>query len=189
MHNIMTENTVQNGLSVSIILMVGETRLYLTALNQYQLIGHKEARWKILIFGEDYISVDCFYESITLVSKADLQLCGSSFYIFWFLIHFGCAWGTEKGEYSALWMLFGDAVCSSFFSMEHKPQTICLKWNWWAGCYLQLTLLCCLDSSKLMPHPCRILQKYDTFGGSDMHLSPFLKSLSNIALLYSVWFM
>uniref|UniRef100_A0A0V0GQF4 Putative ovule protein n=1 Tax=Solanum chacoense TaxID=4108 RepID=A0A0V0GQF4_SOLCH len=32
-----------------------------------------------------------------------------------------------------------------------------------------------------MPHPCRILKKYPTFGESDMHPLTFLKSLSNIA--------
>ncbi|KAG5631014.1 hypothetical protein H5410_002731 [Solanum commersonii] len=39
----------------------------------------------------------------------------------------------------------------------------------------------CAESSLSMPHPCRILQKYPTFGESDMHPSTFLKSPSNIA--------
>uniref|UniRef100_A0A0V0H607 Putative ovule protein n=2 Tax=Solanum chacoense TaxID=4108 RepID=A0A0V0H607_SOLCH len=34
----------------------------------------------------------------------------------------------------------------------------------------------CANSSLLMPNLCRILQKYPTFGESDMHLLTFLKS-------------
>uniref|UniRef100_M0ZMB5 Vesicle transport protein SEC20 n=1 Tax=Solanum tuberosum TaxID=4113 RepID=M0ZMB5_SOLTU len=40
--------------------------------------------------------------------------------------------------------------------------------------------LSCADSSFLMPHPSRILQKYTTFGESDTHPLTFLKSPSNI---------
>uniref|UniRef100_A0A0V0HLQ7 Putative ovule protein n=1 Tax=Solanum chacoense TaxID=4108 RepID=A0A0V0HLQ7_SOLCH len=40
--------------------------------------------------------------------------------------------------------------------------------------------LCCVDSSKLLPHPCWILQECTTFGGSNMHPLT-LKSPSNIA--------
>ncbi|KAG5619210.1 hypothetical protein H5410_019034 [Solanum commersonii] len=40
--------------------------------------------------------------------------------------------------------------------------------------------LSCADSSLLMPHPCRILQKYTTFGESDTHPLTVLKSPSNI---------
>ncbi|KAH0689002.1 hypothetical protein KY289_016360 [Solanum tuberosum] len=40
--------------------------------------------------------------------------------------------------------------------------------------------LSCADSSLLMPHPSRILQKYTTFGESDKHPLAFLKSPSNI---------
>ncbi|OIT33947.1 hypothetical protein A4A49_05171 [Nicotiana attenuata] len=41
-----------------------------------------------------------------------------------------------------------------------------------------LSMLCGL--SKIMSHPCRILQKYTTFGGSNTHPAIFLESLSNI---------
>ncbi|PHU03270.1 hypothetical protein BC332_28521 [Capsicum chinense] len=41
--------------------------------------------------------------------------------------------------------------------------------------------LSCADSSLFMPHhPCRILQKYSTFGESDTHPLTFLKNSSNI---------
>ncbi|KAM3303516.1 hypothetical protein P3S67_014546 [Capsicum chacoense] len=40
--------------------------------------------------------------------------------------------------------------------------------------------LSCADSSLFMPHPCRILQKYTTFGESDTHPLTFLKNPSNI---------
>lgn len=46
--------------------------------------------------------------------------------------------------------------------------------------YLYCDNLSCANSSLLMPHPCRILQKYTTFGESDTHQLTFLKSLSNI---------
>lgn len=38
--------------------------------------------------------------------------------------------------------------------------------------------LCC---SEKLPQPCRIFQKYATFGGSDTYLSTFLKSSNGIA--------
>lgn len=41
------------------------------------------------------------------------------------------------------------------------------------------------DSPKIFPHPCRILQKYTIFGGSNTHLSIFLKSLSKIEWNFS----
>ncbi|KAG5605014.1 hypothetical protein H5410_026506 [Solanum commersonii] len=40
--------------------------------------------------------------------------------------------------------------------------------------------LCCSDSPKMMPHPCRIFQKCTTFEGFNMHPLTFLKSPSNI---------
>ncbi|XP_060215427.1 protein SMAX1-LIKE 3-like [Lycium barbarum] len=40
--------------------------------------------------------------------------------------------------------------------------------------------LCCSDSSKMLPHPCRILQNCTTFGGSDTHPSIFFNGPSNI---------
>ncbi|KAK4712948.1 hypothetical protein R3W88_018855 [Solanum pinnatisectum] len=39
---------------------------------------------------------------------------------------------------------------------------------------------CCVDSPEMLSHPCKILQKYTTFGASNMHLSALLKNPSNI---------
>ena len=48
-------------------------------------------------------------------------------------------------------------------------------------------ILSCANSSLLMPHPCRILQKYTTFGESDTHPLTFSKSPSNIGcILFSL---
>ncbi|KAG5611680.1 hypothetical protein H5410_022961 [Solanum commersonii] len=49
-----------------------------------------------------------------------------------------------------------------------------------------LAKLSCADSSLSMPHPCRILQKYTTFGKSDTHPLTFLKSPSNIVAKYGL---
>lgn len=47
-------------------------------------------------------------------------------------------------------------------------------------------LLSWSESPKMLPHSCRILQKYTTFEVSDMHPMTFLKSLSNIGILYHI---
>ncbi|KAG5615798.1 hypothetical protein H5410_015622 [Solanum commersonii] len=54
----------------------------------------------------------------------------------------------------------------------------------WSSCTLITLLdtiikLSCVDSALLMPYPCRILQKYTTFGESDTHPLTFLKSPNN----------
>uniref|UniRef100_A0A0V0GV37 Putative ovule protein n=1 Tax=Solanum chacoense TaxID=4108 RepID=A0A0V0GV37_SOLCH len=40
----------------------------------------------------------------------------------------------------------------------------------------------CADSSLSMPHPCRILQKYTSFGESYTHPLTYVKSMSNIGI-------
>jgi len=51
-----------------------------------------------------------------------------------------------------------------------------------------LLLLCCLDSSKMLPRPRQILQKCTNFWSSNVHSVPFLKSSSNIVLLWYILF-
>lgn len=46
-----------------------------------------------------------------------------------------------------------------------------------------LNRLCCSNSTKVLPHPCRILQICTKFGGSDIHPTKFLKSPSNIDIV------
>lgn len=58
--------------------------------------------------------------------------------------------------------------------------------NWQNRLYLVVSTLIS-SNPKILPHPCRILQRYTIDGGSNTHLSTFLKSPSNLAVDSFFW--